>query len=45
MKERLKNEFWEIGLEVLGKGLKVGVNDIQEIKKRNEQMYVGFVLV
>ena len=43
MKERLKKEFLEIGKEV--EGVKVGVDDIQEVKKRIEQMYGRFVLV
>ena len=43
MKERLKKDFWETGSKV--EGLKVGVDDIQEVKKRKEQMYGGFVSV
>ena len=34
MKESLKKDFWEIGDDY-----------IQEVKKREEQMYVGFVLL
>ena len=43
MKERLKKDFLEIGSKV--EELKVGVDDIQEVKKRKDQMYGGFVLV
>ena len=43
MNERLKKELLEIGKEV--EGLKVGVNDIQEVKKHIKQTYGRFVLV
>ena len=43
MKERLKMKFLEIGKEV--EGVKVGVDDIQEVKKRIKQTYGRFVLV
>ena len=43
MKERLKKDFLEIGTKV--EGLNLGVDDIQELKKRKEQMYERFVLV
>ena len=36
MKERLEKEFLEIGIEV--KGLKVEIDNIEEVKKRKEQM-------
>ena len=41
MKERLEKEFSEIGIEV--EGLRVEIDNIQEVKKRKEQMYEGFV--
>ena len=41
MKERLEIEFSEIGIEV--EGLRVEIDNIQEVKKRKEQMYEGFV--
>ena len=43
MKERLKKDLLEIGSKV--ERLKVGVDDIQEVKKCKEQMYGGFILV
>ena len=43
MKERLKKKFLEIGKEV--EGMKVGVDDVQEVKKHIQQMYGRFVLV
>ena len=36
MKERLEKEFSEIGIEV--EGLKIEIDNIEEIKKRKEQM-------
>ena len=41
MKERLEKEFSKIGIEV--GGLKVEIDNIEEIMKRKEQMYVAFV--
>ena len=41
MKERLQKEFSEIGIEV--EGLRVEIDNIQEVKKRKEQMYECFV--
>ena len=41
MKERLEKEFSKIGIEV--EGLKVEIDNIEEIMKRKEQMYVAFV--
>ena len=41
MKERLEKEFSEIGIEV--EGLKVEIDNVEEVKKRKEQMYVAFV--
>ena len=41
MKDRLEKEFSEIGIEV--EGLRVEIDNIQEVKKRKEQMYEGFV--
>ena len=43
MKECLKKDFLEIGSKV--EGVKVGADDIQEVKKCKEQMYGRFVLV
>ena len=41
MKELLEKEFSEIGIEV--EGLKVEIDNVEEVKKRKEQMYVAFV--
>ena len=41
MKERLEKEFSKIGIEV--EGLKIEIDNIEEVKKRKEQMYGGFV--
>ena len=41
MKKRLQKEFSEIGIEV--EGLRVEIDNIQEVKKRKEQMYEGIV--
>ena len=43
IKESLEKEFSEIGIEV--EGLKVEIDNVEEVKKRKEQMYGGFVLV
>ena len=43
MKERLEKEFSKIGIEV--EGLKIGIDNIEEVKKRKEQMYGGFLWV
>ena len=43
MKERLEKEFSKIGIEV--EGLKIEIDNIQEVKKRKEQMYGGFLWV
>ena len=39
MKERLEKEFLEIGIKL--EGLKVEIDNIEEVKKRKEQMYEG----
>ena len=41
MKERLEKEFLEIGIEV--EGLKIEIENIEEVKNRKEQMYLAFV--
>ena len=41
MKERLEKEFLEIGIEV--EGLKIEIENIEEVKNREEQMYLAFV--
>ena len=41
MKERLEKEFLEIGIEV--EGLRVEIDNIEEVMKRKEQMYGCFV--
>ena len=41
MKERLEKEFSKIGIEV--EGLKIEIDNIEEVKKRKEQMYGCFV--
>ena len=43
MKERLEKEFSKIGIEV--EGLKIEIDNIEEVKKRKEQMYGGFLWV
>ena len=43
MKDRLEKEFSEIGIEV--EGLKVEIDNTEEVIKRKEQMYEGFVQV
>ena len=40
MKDRLEKEFSKIGIEV--EGLKVEIDNIEEVKKRKEQMYGAF---
>ena len=40
MKERLEKEFSKIGIEV--EGLKIEIDNIEEVMKRKEQMYGGF---
>ena len=39
MKKRLEKEFLEIGIKL--EGLKVEIDNIEEVKKRKEQMYEG----
>jgi hypothetical protein len=41
MKERLEEEFEKIGIEV--EGLKVEIDNMEEVKKRKEIMYEGLV--
>ena len=41
MKDCLEKEFWKIGVEV--EGLKVEIDNIEEVEKRKRQMYGGFV--
>ena len=43
MKDRLEKEFSEIGIEV--EGLRVEIDNTEEVIKRKEQMYEGFVQV